>query len=81
MNITVKLFAVARKLFDQDELILNFENESSVRAMRLYLQDKFPNSLFLLNHCLIAVNGKYVDENSVLLPGDEVALLPPVSGG
>ena len=37
--------------------------------------------LKILNASRVWVNGESVDKNVVLVDGDEVAVLPPVSGG
>lgn len=34
-----------------------------------------------LPHIRVAVNCAYADNSQTLAPGDEIALLPPVSGG
>src|SRR4051794_41853243 len=31
--------------------------------------------------CVVAINREYADEGAPVRPGDEVALVPPVSGG
>ncbi len=40
-----------------------------------------PEAASQLPHCMTAVNREYVAREHVLAEGDEVALLPPVSGG
>ena len=42
---------------------------------------KYPRLVGHGNHMLLAVNHEVVRPESVLREGDEVALLPPVSGG
>ena len=81
MDVTVKLFAILKELVERDELILSLSGESSAREVRSYLQNEFPSCFSLLSQSLIAVNGKYAAEDLILRPGDEVAILPPVSGG
>ena len=41
----------------------------------------YPQIDKLLPRCALAVNGEYVEEAIVLKEGDEVAVLPPMSGG
>jgi molybdopterin synthase sulfur carrier subunit len=58
----------------------NEELEVADRAeLEALLFTKYPS----LKHCRfrIAVNQQIQDENYTLKPGDEVALLPPFSGG
>jgi MoaE-MoaD fusion protein len=41
----------------------------------------YPKLKHILNNIQISVNYRIVDLNTVLKEGDEVALLPPISGG
>jgi len=42
---------------------------------------KYPELATINNVLSIAVNAEYVDGNTILNSGDEVAFIPPVSGG
>src|SRR5580765_210779 len=74
MRVTVRLFAGLRELAGQSTLQL--EDVASVADVwpRLGLGDE-PGGL------LYAVNREYVSTDRQLTDGDEVALIPPVSGG
>jgi len=74
MRVTVRLFAGLRELAGRSRLEL--ENVWSVADVwpRLELGDE-PAGL------LYAVNREYVEPSHALADGDEVALIPPVSGG
>ena len=45
------------------------------------LNEQYPQLERLLPRCALAVNGDYVEGERVLADGDEVAVLPPMSGG
>ncbi|HEY2354517.1 MAG TPA: molybdenum cofactor biosynthesis protein MoaE [Gaiellaceae bacterium] len=74
MRVTVRLFAGLRELAGRSTLEL--EDVASVADVwpRLGLGDE-PGGL------LYAVNREYVSTDRALADGDEVALIPPVSGG
>lgn len=74
MRVTVRLFAGLRELAGQSTLQL--EDVATVADVwpRLGLGDE-PGGL------LYAVNREYVSTDWTLMDGDEVALIPPVSGG
>jgi molybdopterin converting factor small subunit len=40
-----------------------------------------PNFAMLPNDALLAINRKFVGRNEPIAPDDEIALMPPVSGG
>ena len=52
-------------------------------TMRLLeiLGERYPGLERLLPRCALAHNGEYVRGVQLLAGGDEVALIPPVSGG
>ena len=52
----------------------------TVGALRTELNERYPQ-LLNLRSLLIAVNNDYADEDVLLSPSDEIALIPPVSGG
>ena len=74
MRVTVRLFAGLRELAGRSSLEL--EDVATVADVwpRLGLGDE-PGGL------LYAVNREYVSTDTALADGDEVALIPPVSGG
>jgi molybdopterin converting factor subunit 1 len=51
-----------------------------VSALREYLYGRYPR-LRELRSCMIAVNKVYAADSDALQPGDEIAVIPPVSGG
>ena len=74
MHVTVRLFAGLRELAGRSSLELDDVATVADVWPRLELGDE-PAGL------LYAVNREYVERNAELADGDEVALIPPVSGG
>jgi MoaE-MoaD fusion protein len=76
MEVTVRLFAMLRERAGASELTLELPEGARVRDALDELGDVtagFP--------LVMAVNREYADGERVLDPGDELALIPPVSGG
>lgn len=78
--IKVLLFAGLAEAAGCSEVRFDLE-EIKVSELRLQLIERFPVMKDKLALCLAAVNQDYVSEDSVVRPGDEVAFIPPVSGG
>jgi molybdopterin synthase sulfur carrier subunit len=75
--IKVQFFAHLREKVGQDELMLDFK-KISVKD----LLEELANSYQLQTDTfMVAVNEEYADIEDVILEGDTVALIPPVSGG
>ena len=81
MKVKALFFATCRDIVGDKELQLELEEGCIVGDLKSKLIAKYP-SLATVNEVLsIAVNSEYVDNNIVLHSGDEVAFIPPVSGG
>jgi len=80
MKIKVLFFASARDLTGQNSLSLDFP-EMTTANLVLYLSEQYPNFDIESNQIAIAVNQKYISSPVELQDGDEVAFLPPISGG
>ncbi len=82
MIVRVKLFAVARQRVGQDEVQIDVPAAApTVGDLRTALQSRFPELAEVLPHVKVAVNNDYAADGAPLRAGDEVALIPPVSGG
>jgi MoaE-MoaD fusion protein len=76
MEVTVRLFAMLRDRAGSPELTLELPDGARVGDALAELHG-LAEGLPLV----MAVNREYADEERVLDPGDELALIPPVSGG
>ena len=80
MNITTRLFAAFREKAGTSEVALALPNTATVSDALAELTLRYPSLLDGIP-TMIAVNAEYVQESHPLQDGDEVALIPPVSGG
>lgn len=80
MTITVKLFALGRELAGASEAELELAEGATVAVALGELTARFPE-LARLPAYLIAVNMVYAQVEAELADGDELAIIPPVSGG
>jgi molybdopterin converting factor subunit 1 len=76
MQVTIRLFAMLRERAGAREVTLDLPEGARVRDALAALGD-LADGLPLV----MAVNREYAPEDTVLEPGDELALIPPVSGG
>lgn len=81
IQVRVKFFGPAKDLTGCEEILLNLPEGSSLSAAIKVLLEILPKLRERLHHYRFAVNTNYADENTLLEDGDEVALIPPVSGG
>jgi molybdopterin synthase sulfur carrier subunit len=80
MKCLVKAFGISREILGQRELVVEVTEGYSVGTLKADLYSKFPR-LQNLRSLFIAVNSEYAEDDRTLAEGDEIALIPPVSGG
>jgi len=81
MQVRVRFFGPARELLGNEEVEMTLPDGATLVALRERLSAICSSLCALLPRCRFAVNGEYADEMTPLRDGDEVALIPPVSGG
>jgi molybdopterin converting factor subunit 1 len=82
MVVQIRLFAVLRDRAGTDSLKLILPLHATVGEALISLRERPPlNELPSEIPVVMAVNREYADDTTVLAPGDELALIPPVSGG
>jgi molybdopterin converting factor subunit 1 len=81
MRVKVKLFAVLRERAGTSDASLELAAGASVADASAALAKQVPAIAGHLSHVAFAVNQSYVDRGAILHDGDELALIPPVSGG
>lgn len=79
MAYKVKAFGIAKDIVGGRETVVETPVHT-VGELRAALYARHPQ-LEQLRSLLFAVNHAYAEDHIVLQPGDEVALIPPVSGG
>ena len=80
MVIKVLLFGQAAEMAGSRSIEIDFYGEVYTNDLVEKLGEKFP-SLVASIPFSIAVNRKYIKENMSISTNDEIALIPPVSGG
>jgi sulfur-carrier protein len=75
----VRAFGITRELLGGKDAFIDIRGRT-VGDLRSELNERYPE-LLGLKSLFIAVNNDYADDDRVLEPTDEIALIPPVSGG
>ena len=81
MRIHVKLFAILRDRAGVSDVELELPAGSTVSDAADALSERFPQIKSFLPRVAYAVNQTYVKADAPLSDADELALIPPVSGG
>jgi MoaE-MoaD fusion protein len=82
MFVNVRLFAMLRERAGRDSVRVELADDATVQdAMDAVAREHGLGDLIERMPVLMAVNREYVPQESALSEGDELALIPPVSGG
>ena len=81
ISVSVKLFAAAKDIAGMGETLLSLKEDASASEVVDHFVKMNPKFSGWRVHLRLAVNSEYVDFNHKLHDGDEVAIIPPVSGG
>jgi len=80
-NVKVLLFARLSELAGTRHTQIELGEGLTVADAYAILSDRYPGLKPLGDNIMYAVNSDYVSATQPLRPGDELALIPPVSGG
>jgi sulfur-carrier protein len=81
LQYTILSFGIARDIIGHQHLVWDTDQQLTVGALKAVLLERYPR-FGDLRSLAIAVNAEYsTDDTYTLQPGDEIALIPPVSGG
>lgn len=81
IQVTVKLFAIFQEVMATEQMQMKLESGTTVSQILDHLIVQFPSLDRWRAVTRYAVNLNFVDPQTLLKDGDEVALIPPVSGG
>jgi len=81
MRVRVLFFGGLKDIAEKSSDSLDLADGASVRDLLKHYSLEFPRMREAMASLAVAVNQEYAGPEAVLKPGDEVALLPPVSGG
>ena len=79
--VNVKLFAQVKEIAGSSERIVQLDDGSVAEDVLASLELQFPSLREFRRYVRLAVNQSYVSLDHSLRDGDEVAIIPPVSGG
>ena len=81
MKVTVRYFAVCRQMFNRDEEDIELPEGAILQDVLDQLKEEKPEISELFETMQMSVNWQYADHETKLSNNDEVALIPPVTGG
>jgi molybdopterin converting factor subunit 1 len=81
-TLKIRLFGILREKMDSDNLIISIHDTSiSLKKLRKYLEELYPSLGLNEINFVFAVNKVICNEDINVKSSDEIAIIPPISGG
>jgi molybdopterin converting factor subunit 1 len=80
MKVKVLAFGISKEIFGSPTVNLDLANDATVYNLKYLLEQQYPRLKQLASY-LVAVNNEYALPGDTLHERDEIAIIPPVSGG
>ena len=80
MKTTILTFGVAREIFNSASKEMDLKDGITVAELKSSLETAYPE-MKKLHSYLVAVNSEYAGDDQTIHAEDELAIIPPVSGG
>lgn len=80
MTIRILAFGIAKEIVGGSFIDLEISHASTVKTLKQQVEEKFPKLKGLASY-RIALNSEFANEEQQVKVQDEIAIIPPVSGG
>ncbi len=80
-ELVIQCFASLRDLAGSEQIAVKVPEGLSVSELRRLIGEQYPSLAAQLDSVAVAVNLRVAGADETVDVGDEIALLPPVSGG
>lgn len=80
MKVDLLLFGITKDIIGGNSYNIELPDDATVATLREKLVAKYPK-LADLKSIMVAINNEYSNDDQSIRETDEIALIPPVSGG
>jgi molybdopterin converting factor subunit 1 len=80
MKINILAFGIAKDIFGVSTITVELTDAATTADMKALLEERYPKLKQLASY-MVAVNNEYAEDKLIITERDEVAIIPPVSGG
>ncbi|MBD1387434.1 MoaD/ThiS family protein [Mucilaginibacter rigui] len=80
MEINILAFGIAKDIFGVSSISVEVSEQGNIATLKALLEERYPKLKQLASY-MVAVNNEYAEDKLIITERDEVAIIPPVSGG
>lgn len=73
-------FGIAKDIFGSPSIEVELPQNGTTQNLKESLEERYPRLKHLVSY-MVAVNNEYGSDEGLLTERDEIAIIPPVSGG
>ncbi|MES2374977.1 MAG: MoaD/ThiS family protein [Bacteroidota bacterium] len=80
MKVNILAFGITKDIFGGSAVSVEMKNDANVSNLKYLLEQQYPQLKKLATY-MVAVNNEYALDGDTVHERDEIAIIPPVSGG
>ena len=80
MNLNILAFGIVKEIFQNSSVEVELNGAPTISNLRSVIEKDYPRLKQLASY-MIAVNNEYAPADLIIDAKDEIAIIPPVSGG
>jgi len=80
MNLNILAFGIVKEIFKNSSVNIELNGAPTISNLRSVIERDYPRLKQLASY-MIAVNNEYATADLIIEAKDEIAIIPPVSGG
>jgi molybdopterin converting factor subunit 1 len=80
MKVNILAFGIAKDIFGGSSVTAELTNDATISNLKYLLEKQYPQLKKLATY-MVAVNNEYALDGDTVHERDEIAIIPPVSGG
>jgi molybdopterin converting factor subunit 1 len=80
MKVNVLAFGITKDIFNSSSIEVELPENGTIGNLKQLLEDRYSRLKHLVSY-MVAVNNEYAQDEGILTELDEIAIIPPVSGG
>ena len=80
MKVNLLAFGIAKDIFGSSTVDVDLANDATISNLKYLLEKQYPRLKQLATY-MVAVNNEYALDGDTIHERDEIAIIPPVSGG
>ena len=80
MNLNILAFGIVKEIFQNSSVEVKLNGAPTISNLRSVIEKDYPRLKQLASY-MIAVNNEYATADLIIDAKDEIAIIPPVSGG